>query len=460
MPSRVLVISHDYVRKSMAGPAIRAFELARQVHAAGHQVTLAVPISTDLDAPPFQLATYHPQEPETLRALATGVDVVVVQGWVLEHNPYLRETAAALVVDVYDPFPLEYLATVKVDATAGAVTTWPDVLGTLVEQLRLGDFFLCASERQRDFWTGALLALNRVTAATYDGDPTLRSLIDVVPFGIPDQPAIRTGPGLREALGIGPQEVVLLWGGGIYNWFDPLTLIRAVARLASTRKHVRLVFLSASHPNPDVPQMAMLASARALARELGVDGGAVIFNESWVPYQERANWLLDADVGVSTHLDHAETRFSFRTRILDYFWAGLPVVCTRGDSLADLIEREDLGLTVPPEDVDATERALAALVDDAAGRRRRSQRVAEVAGGMTWQAAARPLVEFCAHPRAAGDRAGLGRGQAVAIPLRTDAERHRRLDPPVPPPLWRRGLRTLRREGPAGLVRAVRRRYP
>jgi hypothetical protein len=25
---------------------------------------------------------------------------------------------------------------------------------------------------------------------------------------------------------------VLLWGGGIYNWFDPLTLIRAVGEVA------------------------------------------------------------------------------------------------------------------------------------------------------------------------------------------------------------------------------------
>ena len=456
--ARVLIVSHDYVRKSMAGPAIRAFELSRQVHLAGHDVTLAAPISTDLEPPPFELATYHPQEPETLRRLATGADVVVVQGWVLEHNPYLREIGAAVVADVYDPFPLEYLATVKVDSRAGEVTTWHDVLGTLDEQLRLGDFFLCASERQRDFWIGALLALNRVSSATYDADPGLRGLIDVVPFGIPEEPPARTGRGLRETLGIGADEIVLLWGGGVYNWFDPLTLIRAVARLAARKEGVRLVFLSASHPNPDVPEMQMLASARDLARELGVDGGPVIFNESWVPYEERAAWLLDADVGVSTHLDHAETRFSFRTRILDYFWAGLPVMCTRGDSLADLVEKEDLGLTVPPEDVDATESALAELVEDEGGRRRRAARVREVAGAMTWAHAARPLVEFCNAPHQAGDRAGLERGEAVTPPLRSNAERRRRLEPPKQPSLPARAASKLRREGPAGVYRALRKR--
>ena len=40
-----------------------------------------------------------------------------------------------------------------------------------------------------------------------------------------------------------------------------------------------------------------------------------------MPYDERADYLLDADVGVSTHFPHIETEFSFRTRILDYLWA-------------------------------------------------------------------------------------------------------------------------------------------
>jgi hypothetical protein len=42
-------------------------------------------------------------------------------------------------------------------------------------------------------------------------------------------------------------------------------------------------------------------------------------------------------VGVSTHRDHLETRLSFRTRMLDYIWAGLPIVCTDGDHFASLV---------------------------------------------------------------------------------------------------------------------------
>src|SRR5204863_1726396 len=111
------------------------------------------------------------------------------------------------------------------------------------EQVRRADWFLCASERQRDFWLGALAALGRVNPATYGVDPTLRSLIDVVPFGIADEPPVRSGPGCRGVVpGIGPDDRLVLWGGGIWNWFDPLTLLHAVAGLRGDVPNVRLVF--------------------------------------------------------------------------------------------------------------------------------------------------------------------------------------------------------------------------
>ena len=119
-----------------------------------------------------------------------------------------------------------------------------------------------------------------------------------------------------------------------------------------------------SHPSPDVPAMRVATEARALADGLGLTGRHVFFNEGWVDYESRQDYLLEADVGVSAHIDHLEASLSFRARILDYLWAGLPVVATQGDVLADLVERRGLGVTVPAGDVDAMAAALAALLDD------------------------------------------------------------------------------------------------
>jgi glycosyltransferase involved in cell wall biosynthesis len=132
---------------------------------------------------------------------------------------------------------------------------------------------------------------------------------------------------------------------------------------------------------------AALAAARRADR--------VHVNAGWVPYAERGAWLAEADLGVSAHLDHAEARFAHRARILDYLWAGLPVVASRGDALAELVERERLGAVAAPGDVAgfaaACERALA----DADGARRR---IAALAPALRWSAVAAPLVEWCAAP--------------------------------------------------------------
>ena len=111
---------------------------------------------------------------------------------------------------------------------------YEEVVATTRVALLLGDAFLCASERQRDHWLGALAALGRVSPEVYAGDPALRSLVAVVPFGLDPAPP-GPGPAVKGVLpGIAPSDRLLLWGGGIWNWFDPLTVIRAVGRLAET----------------------------------------------------------------------------------------------------------------------------------------------------------------------------------------------------------------------------------
>ncbi len=235
--------------------------------------------------------------------------------------------------------------------------------GVVNAGLRRGDFFTCASERQRDFWLGSLGALGRVNPYTYEADPLLSRLVSVVPFGLPNEPPRRQGPGLRGVVpGIGPDDKVVLWGGGVYNWLDPISLLRAAERLSHRIPELRLVFLGMRHPNPAVPEMRVAAQVQALSGELGLTGKHVFFNAGWAPYAQRADFLLDADVAVSTHLDHIETRYSFRSRVLDYLWAGLPMVLTEGDVLAAEVADAGLGVTVPAEDDEALEEALAVVL--------------------------------------------------------------------------------------------------
>ena len=399
---KILVVTNDALGKRMAGPAIRAFRMAEVLHAAGHEVTLFTTGTIEDTGAAFTTTRGWTTE---LKALEAWCDVIVFQGFVIDGQPWLAHSKKAMVVDLYDPFHLEQLEIsrdvqlhdVRVEVVASTVAV-------LNEQIARGDFFLCASEKQRDFWLGALAALGRINPVTYERDTTMRSLIDVVPFGVDDVAATQTQHAIRGAVpGIALDDEILLWGGGVYNWFDPLTLIRAVAQLAASRPQLRLYFLGMKHPNPEVPQMQMATAAMELADELGLTNTHVFFNHDWVPFERRADWLLDADIGVSTHLDHVETAFSFRTRVLDYFWAGLPTVCTAGDAMEPLIEQSGAGSVVPAGDVDALAAALAALLDDPQRRKAASEAASRVAEGLHWSDVLSPLVAFCASPRRAPD---------------------------------------------------------
>ena len=87
---------------------------------------------------------------------------------------------------------------------------------------------------------------------------------------------------------------------------------------------------------------------------------------------------------------------------MDYLAAGLPVVTTDGDAMADLVRATGCGIVVPPHDPDALARALAGLADDAVTRRTMADRAAAAAAELAWDVVAAPLVAFTgrriAHP--------------------------------------------------------------
>ena len=277
---------------------------------------------------------------------------------------------------------------------------------TLNAQLERADFILCASEEQRALYLGQLASLGRVNTLNYLRDDTLRSLLTVVPFGIESNAPEHKNKvlrGVRE--GFGPDDRILLLSGGLYDWFDPETLIRAVARLAQDHPNVRLFFQGTKHPHPGVPEMPVLRESRELASRLGVLGVNVFFNDAWVEYSERSNFLLEADAGVSTHFQHLETTFSFRTRILDYIWARLPMVVTDGDHFARVVREHGLGIVVPERDEEALREALARTLFDEQFREDVASRFDLVREHYMWPVVLEPLVEFVRDPKPAPDRA-------------------------------------------------------
>jgi GT2 family glycosyltransferase/glycosyltransferase involved in cell wall biosynthesis len=421
--TRVLIITGDPIGAKMAGPAIRAWNMASAL-SAEHEVTLLTLSNLEPRPASFTLRRMRAGD-RAFGALEKWADVIVFQGHAMAAFEALAYTDKIVVADVYDPMHLEQLEQGRQLPAATWDKQVQDATQVLNEQLSKADFMLCASERQRMFYLGQLAALGRINPANYAEDPDLKGLISIVPFGFDATPPVHERDVLKGVLpGIGRDDKVLLWGGGLYNWFDPRTLIRAVALLGTTRPEVRLFFQGTKHPHPGVPEMAIVSESRALAEELGVLDRSVFFNESWVDYADRQNYLTEADAGVSTHFSHVETTFSFRTRILDYLWAGLPMVVTEGDSFAELVATERLGLVVPAEDAEALASALDAILFDEAFIEDARANVARVRERFLWSNTLEPLLEFVRDPRHASDLRERRTGTSGALEQRKRRKTH------------------------------------
>ena len=389
----------------MAGPGIRYYHLAR-VLAQHVPTTLATPAQGDARpqaAQPFAQASYARRRWESIAPLVEQADVCLFPSDIADEFPQLAQSRACLVVDGYDPLMAEWLALSASAPAAERRAGWRARMLALARQHQIGDFYVCASERQRDWWLGLLEAAGRINPATFDADPSLRSLIDVAPYGLPADPLPAPQPAIKGVWpGVSAEDRLLLWGGGLWPWLDPLTAIRAAAQLRERHPRLKLVFPGTRHPNPAMAGMpTQVEAAKALAAELGVLDSAVHFGD-WMPYALWPHVLQECDVALTLHFDTVETRLAFRSRVLEYIWAGLPIVATGGDATSDLLARYDLGIITPQSDVEAVAAAIDRLL--AEGRSARAADFAAARADLTWEHAAAPLVRYCLRPRRAPDR--------------------------------------------------------
>ena len=421
--ARVLVVCAEPIGPQVAGPAIRALELAR-VLADSHEVTIAAPSPSQTGDPRIALIEAGFVDYNELSAAVAASEFVVAQSLPPRLLSKLPSLGTRLIADLYNPTVFEVLEAGRDKPTAARRRQQRTVTLASIAQLAAASFVICASEQQRDLWLGVMAAEGLVQIEDYSRDPTLRSVIDVVPFGLPSEPPL--APSLLPIRSMFPSiaadDRIVLWGGGVWNWLDPETAIDAIGLIEERRNdgpRTHLVMMGIGRPASEELD-AMRAGQRMLGHltRTGLEGEVVHVNRGWVDYDERGGWLLEADLGVSTHHDHLESRLAFRTRMLDYIWAALPIVATTGDTLSALIELEGLGLTVPPGDSEALAQAISALLDDPARLAAAELSLQQLAPRMTWQRSAAALGAICAGEVATGapDRAALRRTTLAQYP--------------------------------------------
>ena len=377
--SRIALLSSEPVRPRMAGIGIRYLELARRLPAAGFETVLISPASREESAA-AGLA------PEAVRPFGSAPLPELVRDCARRWRRAARQRPpAGRAGAAGGDRPLRPVARgepplhgdLGLDPYRNDHTTW-------VLQMARGDFFLCSSEEQRLYYLGFLTALGRVNPERLGADSDLRALVDTVPFGLP-----ATLPAHRPVLpACRPGERHLLFGG-LYDWYDPFTLMAALARLEGHDWTLWLV----RNPNPEGTPQRLFAEVEADCRRRGWWGGRVRMLD-WIAAERRYDLLRDADLLVAPHHPTLETRLALRTRFLEALAVGCPVGVSEGGAIARMVSEARAGWVVLCGD-EATLRRGARRGCSRAGRsgarRERGERFAAAFG---WERALAPLVRF------------------------------------------------------------------
>ena len=395
-PRRILFITFDVIGPRIGGSAIRVLGLARALAARGHSPTIATPrIENGHPDQPFPIEQFDMARPrEMLASLLAIADFAVLPLHGLARLPFLRSARIPLVFDIYDPVLFELMET-----ASGEMRGHVQLLNQL---FRRGDFFICASERQRDCWLGALVANGRINASA-TADPEQRALIDVVPFGIdptPPPPPTNDRSFLNAAVPLlARAQKIIVWPGGVWEWTDPQIVMSAMRILAQRAAGIHLLFFAGRHPTDGHVETSAAKKTRTLANEFQLNGRSVHFIDDYVSYEERGRYLVECDAAVSTHRANLESHFAYRTRLLDCVWAGLPIICTEGDVLAEMVARHGFGIVVPAGDAEMLASAIERVCMNADLATTCRARIVESRRSFDWNDAVEPLVRFCAQPR-------------------------------------------------------------
>lgn len=343
----------------MAGPGIRAWHLARELskHFETTLIAKVEGVGRAEDRP-----TLIEHGTDAARAAMRDANVLIGQP---ARGFRKRRAAQRIVYDLFDPTVLElrelYGGMPSLRQRVHLAAEW----WRLSEALMRADLLVCAAPKQRQFYE-----------SLQSGDaPWIE-----VPFGI-DLADVEACPK--------PQDNIVVWGGGVWEWLDPATAIDAIVRLNQEGIRAKLLFLGRSRPN-----RALIDRRRDDRFEtlLASGGPHVSANDEWVPYGERLAWLRSGKIAIMLHRRTAEAEYSIRTRLFDAIAAGIPVVATAGGFAAELVEREGLGIVVAPGDVAGVAEAIRRLLMNDETWFKSVESLERIRPRYAWEVVTRPLV--------------------------------------------------------------------
>jgi glycosyltransferase involved in cell wall biosynthesis len=392
-PKTCLVVSIGPVPtpeyKTIEGTGMRVWGLAKGLQKNGVDVTVAVKVDfpQNIDSHEgIKLVNWQPDQ--QFADLINSFDSVITSYCNGSDSVFIADSIndeVQLILDAYVPIYVEVSAREAKDIDTDYIHYMADV-ARYNHVLKRGDYFLCASETQKIYYTGVLSALGIINPHTYRQDRLI-----VAPFGIHNLPAKPTRNPYQK-LGIKDDDFLVLWFGGLYPWFKIDEFLGAIEELSSNSK-IKFAIVGGKNPfnpNPD------LSRQYEHAVKFGEDKKLInknLFFIDWVDFDDRINWYARANVVISINNPGEENTFAWRTRVMDYIWGELPILTNGGDPLSEQLLVLDAAIKLDQLSKNSIEAAIKDLVDNSDKLRAIKKSVIAAKPRYHWDSIVKPIEE-------------------------------------------------------------------
>lgn len=372
-----------------SGIGVRVWELA-QALAAWLDVAVIARAPAGFAWPRVQLC--DAADERTCRQVLDAADAAVFYD-LPDTRELLRLHARGTVLVCENAVPIEHLEYHAIRAGQAPDAAHRDLVARYELQVLLSDHFLIQSDVARATLIASLCHVGRLTRRNYDESPSLEHLFSWLPLGFSEaarQHAERSPVG---------RAVDFVWSGGLWDYYDPVALVRAVERLADAGRPVSLRFL---YP---APTDQVLREARRV-RELLADGHLerhVEWPQQAPAHFERDALLSSARAAVCLARPGIENATCVRLRLRDTLLYRLPLLVDPFGATATEVRALGLGLVADPRDPAALAQALDALAHDDALHGRLVARIDALRRDYVLDAHVAPLVEVVRQRRHAPD---------------------------------------------------------
>src|ERR1700682_3475395 len=211
---RVVVATPDVVGTRMAGPGIRAWQLARTL--AGHFDTTLI-ARREGEPPGCDVPLFDSDSDEARDALRAA-DVLIGQP-ARGFGPERREQR--VIYDLFDPVLLELRELYGRHPSVRQRLHYAAEAWRVRRAVATGDCLIVATKKQRELYPGGAARMIQV--------PFVIDPADIIP-------------------GDRPRSDLIVWGGGTWEWLDPNLAVDAVIRLNRDGVACPLLFLGRSPP--------------------------------------------------------------------------------------------------------------------------------------------------------------------------------------------------------------------